>query len=115
MLIFEVYIPLAYSYDSVVPVNEVSGANPETTPLRPEQWLVSSRWLLDTDHFNEWTNEEDYELIPVVRHCYMYFTIQQTGYNIIVAMIHVGWSAPTDGPLPWRNKKELYKESGGVR
>ena len=55
------------SYDSVVPVSEVGGANPDTTPIRPKQWLVSSRWLLDTDQFNEWTNEEDYELIPVVR------------------------------------------------
>ena len=55
------------SYDSVVPHAEVGGAAPEATPSPPSQWWVSSRWLEDTDSFNEWMNEEDYELIPVVR------------------------------------------------
>ena len=54
------------SYDSVVPYVEVGGAAPETTPS-PSQWWVSSRWLEDTDSFNEWMNEEDYELMAVVR------------------------------------------------
>ena len=55
------------SYDSVVPHAEVGGATPETTPSPPSQWWVSSRWLEDTDSFNEWMNEEDYELMAVVR------------------------------------------------
>lgn len=38
----------------------------ETAPVIPKQCLVSSRWLVDTDHFNEWMNEEDYQLIIVV-------------------------------------------------
>lgn len=48
-------------------MSEVGGANPEAPPIRPKQWLVSSRWLLDTEQFNEWTTEEDYELVSVVR------------------------------------------------
>lgn len=55
------------SYDSVVPIGEVGGAIPEPTPPSPSQWWVSSRWLEDTDTFNEWMDEEDYELTAVVR------------------------------------------------
>lgn len=54
------------SYDSVVPLTELGGVVPETPPAPPKQWLVSSRWLTDSDHFNEWMNEEDYQLIIVV-------------------------------------------------
>lgn len=54
------------SYDSVVPTSELGGLLPESAPPIPKQWLVSSRWLVDTDHFNEWMNEEDYQLIIVV-------------------------------------------------
>lgn len=55
-----------HSYDTVIPLSEVSGASPEPTPPTPKQWWVSSRWLTDSDQFNEWMNEEDYELIIVV-------------------------------------------------
>ena len=37
----------------------------EATPTRPKQWWVSASWLQDTDRFNEWMNEEDYELVAV--------------------------------------------------
>ena len=43
----------------------MGGASPEATPPAPKQWWVSSRWLVDSDGFNEWQNEEDYELILV--------------------------------------------------
>ena len=49
-----------------MPLNEVGGVVPEPPPTVPKQCLVSSRWLTDTDHFNEWMNEEDYQLIIVV-------------------------------------------------
>lgn len=55
-----------HSYDSMVPINELEGNIPESPPTIPKQWLVSSRWLTDTDHYNEWMNEEDYQLIIVV-------------------------------------------------
>lgn len=51
----------------MVPIGEVGGAIPEPTPPSPSQWWVSSRWLEDTDTFNEWMDEEDYELTAVVR------------------------------------------------
>lgn len=54
------------SYDSLVPLTELSGVGPESIPILPKQCLVSSRWLTDTDNFNEWMNEEDYQLIIVV-------------------------------------------------
>lgn len=54
------------SYDSVVSLSEVGGVTPETPPPKPKQWWVSARWLMDMDKFNEWMNEEDYELIVVV-------------------------------------------------
>ena len=55
-----------YSYDTIVPIADVVMATPEAAPPSPKQWLVSAQWLSDTDHFNEWMNEEDYELIPQV-------------------------------------------------
>lgn len=54
------------SYDSLVPLSDLGGLMPEPSPVVPKQWLVSSRWLTDTDHFNEWMTEEDYQLIIVV-------------------------------------------------
>lgn len=54
------------SYDSVVAMTDLGGVEPEPSPALPKQCLVSSRWLTDTDNFNEWMNEEDYQLIIVV-------------------------------------------------
>jgi hypothetical protein len=55
------------SYDSMIPASDLGGVTPEPTPPSPKQWWVSSRWLTDSDQFNEWMTEEDYELIIVVR------------------------------------------------
>ena len=55
------------SYDSMIPASDLGGITPEATPPPPKQWWVSSRWLTDSDQFNEWMTEEDYELIIVVR------------------------------------------------
>ena len=61
------FLSLAFlSYDSTLSLNEVGGVSPETPPPKPKQWLVSSRWLTDTDTFNEWACEEDYEVIAMV-------------------------------------------------
>jgi SWI/SNF related-matrix-associated actin-dependent regulator of chromatin subfamily C len=49
------------SYDTWVPSNEVD-EEPEPPPTQRKQWEVNARWLLDLDVFNEWMNEEDYEI-----------------------------------------------------
>ena len=51
----------------MIPASDLGGVTPEPTPPPPKQWWVSSRWLTDSDQFNEWMTEEDYELIIVVR------------------------------------------------
>eukprot|EP00794_Sanderia_malayensis_P003092 gene3092-3558_t len=49
------------SYDSWLPMSEVS-QEPESAPERQKAWEVNARWLLDLEVFNEWMNEEDYEI-----------------------------------------------------
>lgn len=56
----------SFSYDCVIPVSEVGGISPETPPIKPKKWVVNARWLVDTDKFNEWMNEEDYEFAAAV-------------------------------------------------
>lgn len=55
-----------YSYETVIPSSELGGVTVETPPTKQKQWWVSSRWLTDSDIYNEWMNEEDYELLLVV-------------------------------------------------
>ena len=55
------------SYDNVIPSSELGGVSVETPPTKQKQWWVSSRWLTDSDLYNEWMNEEDYELLLWVR------------------------------------------------
>ena len=50
----------------MIPSSELGGVIVETPPTKPKQWWVSSRWLMDSDLYNEWMNEEDYELLLVV-------------------------------------------------
>ncbi|KAL5508808.1 hypothetical protein EMCRGX_G004058 [Ephydatia muelleri] len=52
------------SYNSVVPTQELGSLLPEPAPSPSKPWRVSSRWLTDMDAFNEWMNEEDYEMVP---------------------------------------------------
>ncbi|KAM9307882.1 SWI/SNF complex subunit SMARCC1 [Gastrophryne carolinensis] len=49
------------SYDSWVPVTDLD-AEVEDPPIPEKPWKVHAKWLLDTDMFNEWMNEEDYEI-----------------------------------------------------
>ncbi|KAG9280073.1 SWI/SNF complex subunit SMARCC1-like [Astyanax mexicanus] len=49
------------SYDTLVPVSDVD-AEVEETPTPDRPWKVHVKWVLDTDMFNEWMNEEDYEV-----------------------------------------------------
>ncbi|TKS88499.1 SWI/SNF complex subunit SMARCC2 BRG1-associated factor 170 [Collichthys lucidus] len=47
------------SYDSWLPLNDVEG-EVEEPPHSEKPWRVHTGWVLDTDVFNEWMNEEDY-------------------------------------------------------
>jgi len=49
------------SYDEWVPLKMVQG-EPEPKKTPPHQWEIQARWLLDTEKFNEWIPEADYEL-----------------------------------------------------
>uniref|UniRef100_A0A4W6CBI4 SWI/SNF related, matrix associated, actin dependent regulator of chromatin subfamily c member 2 n=1 Tax=Lates calcarifer TaxID=8187 RepID=A0A4W6CBI4_LATCA len=49
------------SYDTWVSANEVDG-DVEDPPSTDRPWKVHAKWVLDTDAFNEWMNEEDYEV-----------------------------------------------------
>ncbi|XP_077599100.1 SWI/SNF complex subunit SMARCC1b isoform X1 [Stigmatopora nigra] len=57
------------SYDSWLPSSEVDG-DVEELPHVEKPWKVHAGYILDTDVFNEWMNEEDYyvneENLPVV-------------------------------------------------
>lgn len=52
------------SYDTwVSPAGGVAGmVDPEMPPSRDGPWEVYANWILDTDQFNEWANEEDHEV-----------------------------------------------------
>lgn len=47
------------SYDSWLSLHEVEG-EVEEPPAQVRPWKVHASWVLDTDSFNEWMNEEDY-------------------------------------------------------
>ncbi|XP_028985486.1 SWI/SNF complex subunit SMARCC1 isoform X2 [Betta splendens] len=49
------------SYDTWVSAGEVDG-DVEDPPNTDRAWKVHAKWVLDTDAFNEWMNEEDYEM-----------------------------------------------------
>lgn len=52
------------SYDTWLQASDVDD-EPEPPPERRGQWELNARWLSDLDEFNEWMNEEDYELSDV--------------------------------------------------
>lgn len=51
------------SYDTWVSMDgALEGLNIEASSPHSGPWRVSSTWLLDTDQYNEWMTEEDYEV-----------------------------------------------------
>ena len=50
------------SYDSWHEESEGYKGEPEDAPAHKGPWKVSVRWLLDSHKFNEWMDEEDYEI-----------------------------------------------------
>ena len=52
------------SYDTWLQASDVDD-EPEPPPEHRGQWELNARWLFDLDEFNEWMNEEDYELSEV--------------------------------------------------
>lgn len=49
------------SYDIWVSTSDVD-ADVEDPPSSEKPWRVHAKWVIDTDAFNEWMNEEDYEV-----------------------------------------------------
>ncbi|XP_062867966.1 SWI/SNF complex subunit SMARCC1b [Trichomycterus rosablanca] len=49
------------SYDACLSATDVD-ADVEEAPAEDLPWKVHAKWVLDTDTFNEWMNEEDYEV-----------------------------------------------------
>ncbi|XP_053146979.1 SWI/SNF complex subunit SMARCC2 isoform X21 [Hemicordylus capensis] len=49
------------SYDTWIPASEIE-APVEDAPSAEKPRKVHAKWILDTDTFNEWMNEEDYEV-----------------------------------------------------
>jgi len=49
------------SYDTWIPASEIE-ASVEDAPTPEKPRKVHAKWILDTDTFNEWMNEEDYEV-----------------------------------------------------
>ncbi|KAK1806610.1 hypothetical protein P4O66_005112, partial [Electrophorus voltai] len=49
------------SYDTWVSTSDVDG-DVEEPPSSEKPWRVHAKWVLDMDAFNEWMNEEDYEV-----------------------------------------------------
>ncbi|KAJ8259348.1 hypothetical protein COCON_G00183600 [Conger conger] len=49
------------SYDTWIPASEVE-ASVEDPPSPEKPRKVHAKWILDLDQFNEWMNEEDYEV-----------------------------------------------------
>uniref|UniRef100_A0A8V5GMP0 Uncharacterized protein n=1 Tax=Melopsittacus undulatus TaxID=13146 RepID=A0A8V5GMP0_MELUD len=50
------------SYDTWIPASEIE-ASVEDAPSPEKPRKVHAKWILDTDTFNEWMNEEDYEVL----------------------------------------------------
>jgi hypothetical protein len=50
------------SYENWIPSSEVEGEDTDPDFERAGPWTVTSRWLTDTEFFNEWMNELDYEV-----------------------------------------------------
>ncbi|XP_046690439.1 SWI/SNF complex subunit SMARCC1b isoform X2 [Silurus meridionalis] len=49
------------SYDTWLPATDVD-VDVEEAPTSERPWKVHAKWLLDMDTYNEWMNEEDYEV-----------------------------------------------------
>ncbi|KAF9435509.1 hypothetical protein BGZ76_006137 [Entomortierella beljakovae] len=50
------------SYDEWVAEASGDYADPAPLPEHSGVWNISTRWIKDSEKFNEWTNEEDYEI-----------------------------------------------------
>uniref|UniRef100_A0A4W3J3N4 SWI/SNF related BAF chromatin remodeling complex subunit C1b n=1 Tax=Callorhinchus milii TaxID=7868 RepID=A0A4W3J3N4_CALMI len=68
--LYHIYIIASYSlsaelypfhYDTWIAASEID-ADIEDAPIPERPWKVHAKWILDTDVFNEWMNEEDYEV-----------------------------------------------------
>ncbi|KAG0205966.1 hypothetical protein BGX28_002516 [Mortierella sp. GBA30] len=49
------------SYDEWLPETSSEFMDPEPVPEHTGAWNISARWVRDSEKYNEWMNEEDYE------------------------------------------------------
>ncbi|KAF9985875.1 hypothetical protein BGZ75_002454 [Mortierella antarctica] len=49
------------SYDEWLPETSSEFMDPEPVPEHTGAWNISARWIRDSEKYNEWMNEEDYE------------------------------------------------------
>ncbi|KAF9961564.1 hypothetical protein BGZ72_003170 [Mortierella alpina] len=49
------------SYDEWLPETSSEFMDPEPVPEHTGAWSISARWIRDSEKYNEWMNEEDYE------------------------------------------------------
>ncbi|KAF9574576.1 hypothetical protein EC968_006189 [Mortierella alpina] len=49
------------SYDEWLPESSSEFMDPEPVPEHTGAWNISARWIRDSEKYNEWMNEEDYE------------------------------------------------------
>uniref|UniRef100_A0A673LAC4 SWI/SNF complex subunit SMARCC1-like n=1 Tax=Sinocyclocheilus rhinocerous TaxID=307959 RepID=A0A673LAC4_9TELE len=97
------------SYDSLISASDVDGEVEE--PPNPDRcWKVNAKWVLDTDTYNEWMNEEDYEIdengnsMSFRRHIYQSTEEQKPGKK----------RRRSPSPPSSESKKKGGKKSSGV-
>uniref|UniRef100_A0A8C2ITS3 SWI/SNF related, matrix associated, actin dependent regulator of chromatin, subfamily c, member 1b n=1 Tax=Cyprinus carpio TaxID=7962 RepID=A0A8C2ITS3_CYPCA len=107
------------SYDSLISASDVAGEVEE--PPNPDRCRkVNAKWVLDTDTYNEWMNEEDYEIdengnsMSFRRRIY-----QSTEYFFYFSLFHKEQKPGkkrrrSPSPLSSEPKKKGGKKSSGV-
>ncbi|XP_012991044.1 SWI/SNF complex subunit SMARCC1-like [Esox lucius] len=101
------------SYDSWVSSSDVEG-EVEEPPHIQRPWRVQAGWVLDTEVFNEWMNEEDYLVddrnFPVIPRRRIHLTDQQERKFTPVKKRRCSPSPP-----PADGRKKGVKRSGGSK
>uniref|UniRef100_A0A8C1EZG6 SWI/SNF related BAF chromatin remodeling complex subunit C1a n=1 Tax=Cyprinus carpio carpio TaxID=630221 RepID=A0A8C1EZG6_CYPCA len=66
------------SYDTWISTSDVDG-DVEDPPSSEKPWRVHAKWVFDTDAFNEWMNEEDYEVDENKNHFHSFTSNRNPG------------------------------------
>uniref|UniRef100_A0AAY5L1U5 SWI/SNF related BAF chromatin remodeling complex subunit C1b n=1 Tax=Esox lucius TaxID=8010 RepID=A0AAY5L1U5_ESOLU len=109
------------SYDSWVSSSDVEG-EVEEPPHIQRPWRVQAGWVLDTEVFNEWMNEEDYLVddrnFPVIPRRRIHLTDQQVCYPasyLFASATEACKRRCSPSPPPADGRKKGVKRSGGSK